>query len=562
MFLGFNLGVTVVGSRLGPGLSVSATSFVEQGAQAADILTFSRLNAKNPTAVSISSVSPAGVLQMNADGVTLEYGATTIVYTTNSLVSFTASFSDDNGGPYNFAILLQVTQIPAPAGGDLDLTFTVPPDEDPPVLSSPTATNAGSTGYSGTVSASELGTMHFVIYASTATVPTGDQIEAGLNGDGGAAVVSGAQDVTSSGTQNINGTGLTAATTYQIAYVMRDNANLQSNVSESSNFTTAASASVPSKMDAPTVTTTATRATVTFAADPADGGSAITGYDTRYSTNGGGAWTTVTGTTSGHVITGLTPGAANVEFQTRAVNAVGNGTWSDSYTISMKVITFLGFTANSGGAATYDIDLTTLDTSTGGAGGALQQDDVGIYACGWSASNGDGNPGISGWTELDELYGNDETRDINVSFGWKAMGASPDTAATVTGANNSTDGSCGVITWWRYVNPTSPIDVAGTALTGKDAALADPPSITPTATGAVVLECVGASGDSTPTDLVQSTGFTLAGRRKNGGSNRGARYLIAYQTWTSGAVDPGAITSTESTTGDSWGANTYSLKPY
>jgi hypothetical protein len=86
--------------------------------------------------------------------------------------------------------------------------------------------------------------------------------------------------------------------------------------------------------------------------------------------------------------------------------------------------------------------------------------------------------------------------------------------------------------------------------------------MTPTEAGSLSLEVIGASGDTTPQDLVASTGFTLAGRRKTGGTVRGARFLIAHKTWTSGSEDPVAITSSESTTGDSWAANVYSLKPY
>lgn len=320
----------------------------------------------------------------------------------------------------------------------------------------------------------------------------------------------------------------------------------------------------PDQMGAPTLTSTATRITVTLAADPADNNSAITDRQARYSLDAGGTWSAPISIVSGGVIPGMVPGTVGILVETRAVNIIDADppNWSTSTSITMKNITFLGFTANSGTAATYDIDLTTIDTTNGGVGGPLVAGDFGISATGWSISNTDGNPGISGWTEEDDLFGNDETRDINLSVSWKVMGGTPDTVATVTGNSNTAEGACGVIAWYRYVDPVSPISTKGTAVVGKDTALADPPSMTPTEAGSLSLEVIGASGDTTPQDLVASTGFTLAGKRKTGGTVRGARFLIAHKTWTSGSEDPVAITSSESTTGDSWAANVYSLKPY
>ena len=116
MKLGLFLGITVLGGSRTPALSLSTITIEEQGAQAADVLTFTRLNSTNPGAVSISNVSPTGALQMNADGVTLEYGATSFTAAATPFVTFTASYSDDNGGPYTFPITLFSTQIRKPVG--------------------------------------------------------------------------------------------------------------------------------------------------------------------------------------------------------------------------------------------------------------------------------------------------------------------------------------------------------------------------------------------------------------------------------------------------------------
>ena len=63
--------------------------------------------------------------------------------------------------------------------------------------------------------------------------------------------------------------------------------------------------------------------------DPADtGGSAITQYDVRYRI-GTGDWVEVIDYTENDPITGL-DAATTFEVQVRAVNGVGNGSWSTS----------------------------------------------------------------------------------------------------------------------------------------------------------------------------------------------------------------------------------------
>ena len=63
---------------------------------------------------------------------------------------------------------------------------------------------------------------------------------------------------------------------------------------------------------------------------PEDGGSAITGYDVEYRTSPSGTWTDASdsGTDTTHTKSGLTDGTA-YDFRVRAVNAEGDGPWSD-----------------------------------------------------------------------------------------------------------------------------------------------------------------------------------------------------------------------------------------
>jgi len=97
--------------------------------------------------------------------------------------------------------------------------------------------------------------------------------------------------------------------------------------SASGSDTTGAAATVPGTMSAPAVTgASSTSVSVDRAAAPSDGGSAITSYDLRWSTDEA-TWTTVTGISDPQTVSSLAVWT-NYYVQTRAVNGVGNGAWS------------------------------------------------------------------------------------------------------------------------------------------------------------------------------------------------------------------------------------------
>ena len=88
----------------------------------------------------------------------------------------------------------------------------------------------------------------------------------------------------------------------------------------------------PGKPATPTATVqSATSLRVNWMA-PANTGSALTGYTLEQSADGGVNWSTVSGvsgTSTSHDVTGLTPGTAYV-FRVLATNAAGDGAWSDT----------------------------------------------------------------------------------------------------------------------------------------------------------------------------------------------------------------------------------------
>lgn len=92
--------------------------------------------------------------------------------------------------------------------------------------------------------------------------------------------------------------------------------------------------SAPAQMDKPTASqVTASGATLTLASPPPDGGSPITRYDLRWSSNGGSSWTTQSGVAPVTPVTGLSAATAYL-FQSRAINGIGPGGWSISESLT------------------------------------------------------------------------------------------------------------------------------------------------------------------------------------------------------------------------------------
>lgn len=117
-------------------------------------------------------------------------------------------------------------------------------------------------------------------------------------------------------------------------------------------------ATVPARMEAPTVTATGTDSIrIDLAAAPDDGGSAIMSYDLRWRENDG-TWTLVTGIGDPETLKKLAASTL-YNIQTRAVNAVGNGAWSISGSTSTEVANGVLFSDN---FSNYEIDSDLKDT--------------------------------------------------------------------------------------------------------------------------------------------------------------------------------------------------------
>ncbi|MGE0278358.1 MAG: hypothetical protein AB7R40_23425 [Nitrospiraceae bacterium] len=130
------------------------------------------------------------------------------------------------------------------SSGVFAVEFAAASDSTAPTLSNPVDSSSGSTTGSGSVDTDEgNGTLYWVVTTS-ATPPSAAQVKAGQDHTGSAAVDSGSQAVSGTGTQNISGgfTGLTPSTAYYAHYMHEDAATNQSSVSSGNGFTTDAAA--------------------------------------------------------------------------------------------------------------------------------------------------------------------------------------------------------------------------------------------------------------------------------------------------------------------------------
>lgn len=214
---------------------------------------------------------------------------------------------------------------------------------------------------------------------------------------------------------------------------------------------------------------------------------------------------------------------------------------------------YLGTTSN------ISVTLTSL---TGGVEAAPAENDVVIvyFATGSNASSRDFYIG-SNFTRLARLYA-DDTADTHLEVAYKVMGSSPDTSVSIVGGTgNAADGGAVAVHVWRNADTRLPIEVLSTA-TGTNSVLCNPPSITPTLNGAVILAGGGgghtAGGGRTFGAAALSNFVTVGSQNDTYDSTVG----VGSFAWTSGAYDPAAFTfSTTDSTNYSWAAVTLALIP-
>jgi len=199
-----------------------------------------------------------------------------------------------------------------------------------------------------------------------------------------------------------------------------------------------------------------------------------------------------------------------------------------------------------GTTSTFTVPLTTL---TGGTASAPRTGDLVVaYIAGSSLTDG-AIPMPSGWNELSQLSAND-TIDSNLYVIYKTMGATPDTGFDIPGGLASVDNSIAVAIF-VYSGAAVATPVFTTA-TGINTVLCDPPAITPTVEGSIILS--GGGGAHNQNGTYSSSDFDAFLSVVANGQWR-ATIGVGRFAWTSGAFDPAQFTfSAANTSVFSWTA--------
>jgi hypothetical protein len=229
------------------------------------------------------------------------------------------------------------------------------------------------------------------------------------------------------------------------------------------------------------------------------------------------------------------------------------------------VLQFVGGTTerNGSGGTISSVATTGL---TGGIDTEARQGDLIIVA--WACS-GTSNLDLSvsgsglSFTEVAELYSND-IDDINLSVNWAHCDVSPPATITLTGTGTA---EVAAIMVFREHDTVTPMDATPTTATGLNGVAADPPSITPATTGAIVV-AIGALASGIGAD---SAAFTAAPtnyddltENDSASGSQMASVGMAYRTDRTAGVaeNPGAFTtSSAGDAGSSWAAVTLAIRP-
>ena len=159
-------------------------------------------------------------------------------------------------------------------------------------------------------------------------------------------------------------------------------------------------------------------------------------------------------------------------------------------------------------------------------------------------------------------YTSFETHDTGANpgnaFYWKIMGATPDTDITIAAAASTEFMAC-VLQVWRGVDTTTPNDVTPT-VASSGAGMPDPPSITPTTNGCLIVAFGALDDDNVASEVGAPSGYSNLLASDNSSNADNATSMIAsMEQATAAAENPGAFTSTTGT--DAWRATTVALRP-
>lgn len=218
--------------------------------------------------------------------------------------------------------------------------------------------------------------------------------------------------------------------------------------------------------------------------------------------------------------------------------------------------TFVGGTSGSftdGGGGS--ISLTGL---TGGIASAPSQNDIVIVVVSLGTQSAR-NISVSFGTSIAQLF-SDDSFDCQLWARYKIMTSTPDTSINVSGTGNVTDATGYAVQVWRNINTTTPMDVTPTTATGLNTPQADPPSITPVTSGAIII-AMGGGGGGTLADYTTPGSVTHFYQGWGADTQDGVAGIYSYESWTSGAYNPPTFGGGGGASTSAWAACTIALRP-
>ncbi len=232
--------------------------------------------------------------------------------------------------------------------------------------------------------------------------------------------------------------------------------------------------------------------------------------------------------------------------------------------IAADAVGFIGSVSNVGNTSGGDVTLTL-------SGLGLQEDDLVIAA--YSIADADNVDmamaevgGIGGWTEVADLF-SDDTYDANLGVYYKVMGASPDASVIFDGVGGTDTQTGAVAMAFRGVDPTTPMDVAATTVSGASGLNTmhpNPPSINHNNPSGVWTVIAGSNVNGTQgaRTFTFPTGYTTNAVQRSSNDTSDGIVGLGYRTNPSDPEDPGQMTASGTDgTGYAFAAVTMALRP-
>lgn len=165
------------------------------------------------------------------------------------------------------------------------------------------------------------------------------------------------------------------------------------------------------------------------------------------------------------------------------------------------------------------------------------ENDVAVVFGGYSTLPASAPTAPTGYTEI-----HTSGADPRVGMWYKVMGATPDTSVTCDGGGEVTESVAYTVFILRGVDTSNVMDV-----TAVEAALHDPPSITPSTSGALVVAATATNAPDASVGTTDQEMFFI--HHSEPGDLNDISFVVCFYHWSSGAFNPPDVSTLSSGSG-------------